>query len=82
MFVTDCKTVPSFAGKLKIQARSSNGRLGRGNGRADGCENEWGQETEGRDWLFTIYKKISGNSVWNVNTEHPVLVLPGGKFPE
>ena len=32
----ECKTVCSFAGRSKIQARSSNGKLGRGNGRVDG----------------------------------------------
>ena len=39
----DCKTVSSFAGRLKIQAHSSKGKLGRGNGGADGSEKEWGE---------------------------------------
>ena len=29
-----CKTISSFAGRSKIEARSSNGKLGRGNERA------------------------------------------------
>ena len=37
----DCKTVSFFARRSKIQARSSNGRLRRGNGLADGSEKEW-----------------------------------------
>ena len=39
----DCKTVSSFAGRSKSQARSSNGRLGRGNGSADGSERNGGE---------------------------------------
>ena len=38
----DYQTVSSFAGRSKIQPRLSNGKLGRGNGRANGSKKEWG----------------------------------------
>ena len=38
----DCKTVSYFARRLKIQAHTTNGKLGRGNRHADWSEYEWG----------------------------------------
>ena len=39
----DCRTVSSFAGRLKIHARSSNEKVERGNERTNGSEKEWGR---------------------------------------
>ena len=39
-----------------------------------------GSNTAKHNWLFTIYKKKSGNFSWNVNRKTN-LVFPNGKFP-
>ena len=70
----DCKTVSSFAGRSKIQARSSNGKLGRGNGRADGSEKEWGEGLKKETVAFAYFKSVleffvpqeTLNSHWSV----------------
>ena len=50
----DRKTVSSFAGRSKIQARS----LGRGNGRGDGSEKEWDEGLKQDTVDFTYFKSV------------------------
>ena len=62
--VLDCTTVSSFDRRSKIQARSSNGKLGRGNERTNGSEKEWGGSLtrvrfpfDERAWIFDLPAK-------------------------
>ena len=54
----DSKTVSSFAGRSKTQARSSNGKLGRRNGRADGSEKEWGEGLKKETVAIAYFKSV------------------------
>ena len=70
----DCKTVSSFAWRSRIRARSSYGKLGRGNKRADESNKEWGEGLKEETVALQYFKSVlqfcvpqeTQNSHWSV----------------